>query len=133
MTDVLERLVGEWTLEARHPAMPGLVVPGRATFEWLEGGHFLIQRGLAEHPDFPDSLWVLGSGKAHYFDSRGVRRVYRLDVSTGVWRMWRDVRGFSQRFEGSFSDDGDTLSGGWDLSTDDETWKGDLTIVYRRA
>jgi cysteine synthase len=33
----LGALVGEWTTESTHPALPGTVVHGRASFEWLEG------------------------------------------------------------------------------------------------
>ena len=35
----LDRLVGTWTTAATHPAMPGVVVRGTATIEWLEGRH----------------------------------------------------------------------------------------------
>ena len=47
----LGQLVGEWTLEATHPAFPDLVVPGRSSFEWLDGERFMIQRSTADHPD----------------------------------------------------------------------------------
>ena len=36
----LGRLVGTWTTEASHPAMPGVVVSGSVTVEWLEGARF---------------------------------------------------------------------------------------------
>ncbi len=36
------RLVGTWATEATHPAFPGTVVSGQATFEWLEDQRFLI-------------------------------------------------------------------------------------------
>jgi hypothetical protein len=133
MTEVLNTLVGAWNTEATHPMSPGLVVPGRTTFEWLEGEKFLIQRSQAHHPVFPDSIWVIGDGLAHYFDSRGVQRVYEVSVSDSVLRMSRDQPGFSQRLVGTFSDDGDTLTGRWELSRDDETWDADLEFVYRRA
>jgi hypothetical protein len=131
MTD-LDALVGSWTTEAEHPMSPGLVVPGRSTFEWLEGGHFLIYRSRNEHELFPDSLSVIGDGEMHYFDSRGVRRVYQVSLSDGVWRMTRDHPGFSQRFAGTFSEDGDTITGQWELSRDDETWDLDLSVTFRR-
>jgi hypothetical protein len=137
----LDRLVGEWTLEATHPAFPDLVVPGRSSFEWLDGERFLIQRSTADHPDFPNSISVIGamsdeddgSLSMHYYDSRGVHRVYSLEMSDGVLRIARDAPGFSQRFSGRLSDDGTTLSGLWKLSTDDSTWDDDLEITYRRA
>jgi hypothetical protein len=37
----LNRLVGTWTTEATHPAMPGVVVHGTVVVEWLEGERFL--------------------------------------------------------------------------------------------
>jgi hypothetical protein len=133
----LDQLVGEWTLEATHPAFPDLVVPGRSSFEWLEGEQFLIQRSRADHPDFPDSISVIGPVEGrlamYYFDSRGVHRVYEMSFDDGVLRIWRDAPGFSQRLEARLTDDGDTFGGVWQLSRDDETWDDDLAITYRRA
>jgi hypothetical protein len=45
----LEPLVGEWEMES--PLGPG--VRGRATFEWLEGGAFLVQHSGPTMPAFP--------------------------------------------------------------------------------
>ncbi|MGH2837694.1 MAG: hypothetical protein ACRDJY_05005 [Thermoleophilaceae bacterium] len=44
-----------------------------------------------------------------------------------------DAPGFSQRFAGRFAEDGDTISGVFELSRDDETWDDDLEITYRRV
>jgi len=33
----LNRLLGTWMTEATHPAVPGAVVHGTGTMEWLEG------------------------------------------------------------------------------------------------
>jgi hypothetical protein len=55
-----QALIGEWRIEMTHPMVEDTVVRGRATYEWLEGGRFLIQRAVNEHPDFPDSLCVIG-------------------------------------------------------------------------
>ena len=79
-----QALIGEWTIEMTHPMVEDTVVRGRATYEWLEGGRFLIQRAVNEHPDFPDSLCVIGVMEGEndlsmqYFDSRGVHRVYAI-------------------------------------------------------
>jgi hypothetical protein len=135
----LNALVGEWTSEATHPTLPGLVVAGGATVSWLEGERFLLQRTQADHPDFPDALSVLGETDdglvSHYFDSRGVHRIYRLGFDDGVWRLWRDEPGFSQRFTGTFDDDGDRIVGVWELSSDGSHWERDLevTFIRRRA
>ena len=132
----LQALVGEWTTEATHPALPGTVVHGRAVFEWLEGEQFLVQRSWADHPDFPDVIAIIGVTEGlsmHYFDSRGVHRVYATSLDDGVWRFWRDASGFSQRFTGTFGDGGDTISGVAQLSRDGSTWEDDLEITFRRV
>jgi len=130
-------LIGEWTLEATHPMVPGTVVTGRMTYEWLEGERFLIQRSSNDHLDFPDSTSVVGFTDdeltAHYFDSRGVFRVYRIAMERDTLLIWRDAPGFSQRLEARLSDDGTTLGGVWQLSRDDETWDDDLAITFTRA
>jgi len=138
----LDQLTGAWTLEATHPAFPDLVVPGRSSFEWADGEKFMIQRSTADHPDFPNSISVIGAMSdddederlsMHYYDSRGVHRVYSLDMNEDVLTIARDAPGFSQRLEAKLADGGDTLAGTWLLSRDDETWDDDLEITYRRA
>ncbi len=150
----LERLVGMWTTEATHPALPGVVVHGTAAIEWLEGKRFLIQRARTDHPDFPDGISIIGftdrdrvdpaseSSPAadsdqpltvHYFDSRGVFRVLNAAVDDHAWRIWRDAPGFSQRFAGTFADSGATIVGLWELRRDDVHWEDDLRITYRRV
>jgi hypothetical protein len=152
-SDPLGRLVGTWTTEATHPAMPGVVVRGTAVVEWLEGERFLTHRSRTDHPDFPDALSIIGhmgrdradSGdgavpadgdesrlRMHYFDSRGVFRIYDVSVDDAAWRWWRDAPGFSQRFTGLISADGDTIDGRSQLCQDDVHWTDDLQITYRR-
>jgi hypothetical protein len=132
----LNALVGAWAIEATHPMVPDTVVQGTADFDWLEGERFLLQRSRTDHADFPDSLIVFGSNEdglsMHYFDSRGVHRVYQVSLSGDEWRMWRHSPGFSQTFEGRFSADGNTIAGLWKLSRDDTTWDDDLAITFRR-
>ncbi|HTV20772.1 MAG TPA: hypothetical protein VMG12_18940 [Polyangiaceae bacterium] len=152
----LERLIGNWTTEATHPALPGVVVKGTASIEWLEGERFIIQRTRTEHPEFPDAISIIGSterdrvddkGRAdahsatshgtpsltlHYFDSRGVFRVYDVASEPAAIRFWRLSPGFSQRFSGTFTDNGDTIDGLWQLSNDDSHWEDDLKITFHR-
>jgi hypothetical protein len=58
----LDALVGEWETAATHPHLPGLVIHGRATFEWLDGGHFLLWRARYDHPTISNSIAILGGG-----------------------------------------------------------------------
>lgn len=138
MTDLgpLGRLVGEWKTEMTHPQLPSHVVRGETTFEWLEGELFLIQRSRTDHPDFPDSISVLGDTdglRMHYFDSRGAHRVYEFGFEGGAWKIWRDHPGFSQRFTGNFDDDGNTIDGLWQLAEGDHAYADDLKITFRRS
>ena len=47
----------------------------------------------------------------------------------GVWKMWRDSPGFSQRMMGTFSEGGNTITSHGGLSRDDSTWDQDLTVT----
>ena len=116
------------------------------------GQRFLIVRSRNDHPDFPDAISILGFTDVdrvgpdanesnasrgsrlcmHYFDSRGVFRLFESNIDAEAWRLWRDAPGFSQRFTGSFADSGDTIVGRWQLSRYDSHWGDDLQIVYRR-
>src|ERR687891_2724625 len=105
-----DALIGTWATEATHPLFDG-VVPGSVTFEWLEGGHFLIQRSRNQHELFPDAISVLGAPEAgdglvlEYFDSRGVRRTYGVSLDDGALQIWRDAPGFAQRFSAAIAPD----------------------------
>ena len=134
-----QALIGEWTIEMTHPMVEDTVVRGRATYEWLEGGRFLIQRALNDHPDFPDSLCVIGVMEGQndlsmqYFDSRGVHRVYAIGFDGRELTLERDAPGFAQRGSAKLSDDGSTLAGVWQLNEDDQGYRDDLAFTYRRA
>ena len=130
-----DALIGTWATEATHPQFEG-VVPGSVTFEWLEGGHFLVQRSHNEHELFPDAICVIGAPEAgdglvmEYFDSRGVRRTYGVSLDDGVLRMWRDAPGFDQRF--SATPGRDSFEGLWQLARTPGDWQDDLKVIYRR-
>lgn len=149
----LDRLVGTWTTEATHPLLPGVVVHGTVTVEWLEGERFLIHRARTDHPDFPDSISIIGlidrdridktagddanaEGEPrltmHYFDSRGVFRLFQASIDDRAWQYWRNAPGFSQRFTGTFTEGGNVIAGMTQLCEDDVQWKDDLQITYRR-
>ncbi len=134
----LQALVGTWFIKMTHVALPD-TVHGHKAFEWLEGGHFLIARSHFDHPDVPDTISVIGaddSGEGlseHYFDSRGVLRVLEMSLSDRIWKVWRDAPGFSQRFTGTFSDDGNTIEVLGELSKDGVDWQRDFTHTYTRG
>ena len=108
----LDVLVGRWTMTASFNS-GGTPPLAETTFEWLEGRTFLVQRWRVDHPDAPDGIAVIGydAEKAtllqHYFDSRGVARVYDMSIDGDTWRMLRIGQDFSQRFIGAFDESHD--------------------------
>jgi hypothetical protein len=132
-----ERLVGTWETEATHPGLPGTVIRGQATFEWLDGHKFVIWRSHYDHPEIPDAIAIIGvtGGRLsmHYFDVRGVYRVFAVSLDEHQWRFWGDTDRFNQRFTCTLSDDGNTIKGLGELSSDGSSWEDDLAITYRRA
>ncbi len=134
-----EALIGEWAMELTHPMFEDTVVRGRTAFEWLEGGRFLIERAATDHPDFPDSIRVIGvmEGEAdlsmQYFDSRGVHRVYAVGFDGRELTLERDAPGFAQRVSATLADDASTLAGVWQLNQDDQGFRDDVAFTYRRV
>ena len=140
----LGRLVGTWEFEPFVDRRS--LGTGRTTFEWIEGGAFLIEQSVAE---WTDPGWVANAPKATqsvigfddttlevtrlYADDRGVTRIYRGTLTDDRWLMERAVPDFHQRFVGEFRDDGRTLEGRWELSPDGTAWELDFPITYRRS
>jgi hypothetical protein len=61
-----------------------------------------------------------------------------MRFSDGVWTLLRDSPdfsplSFSQRFTGTFGDDGDTIRGPWETSNDGSTWEHDFDLTYTRV
>ena len=130
-----DELIGTWATEATHPLVDA-VVTGSTIFEWLAGGHFIVERSQNEHELFPDAISVIGAPEAgdglvmEYFDSRGVRRTYGVSLDDGVLRIWRDDPTFSQRFSATLGHD--SFEGQWQLARTPGDWQDDLKVTYRR-
>jgi len=127
----LELLAGRWTVELIFPTDPSNVIHAQAAFEWLEGGAYLVER-------LADSTWLMGPDESNetysalYHDERGVSRIYQMTLKDGLWNLWRNAPGFSQRFTGTFSDDRNTITAKWEKSTDGTHWAHDFKIMYIR-
>jgi hypothetical protein len=144
--DSLDMFIGEWSLDAAVFDGP----PARATFEWMPGEQFLVERWEAGSIRLGDkdidfcgiAIIAFDSSKQtylqHYFDSRGVARIYQMSFEHGVWKLWRDTEDFSpldfsQRFVGTFSNDGKTIEGRWEISHDGSTWEKDFDLTYTKV
>jgi len=116
----------------------------RTVFEWLPGQRFVVQRWEVPHPAAPDGIAIIGfdggrgSYLQHYFDSRGVARLYEMSFVDGVWKLSRttadfSLLDFSQRYTGTFGADGGTIRGSWESSNDGATWEHDFELIYTKA
>jgi hypothetical protein len=139
----LARLVGTWEFEATVGGRP--MGRGRATFEWIEDGAFVLERSDAE---WTDPGWAENAPKTTqsvigfddttgeiaqlYSDSRGVFRIYRGTLNDEAWRLERAAPAFHQRFIGLLRDGGRTIDGRWDSSPDGTDWELDFPMTYRK-
>ena len=142
--DALEPLIGEWRMEM---LLPGVELPdadARVTFEWVADKAFVLERWTVPIPEAPDGLAVIRWDEGrdtflqHYFDARGVARVYEMSLADGVWTLERAKPdfsdfNFSQRFTGRFSGDGRRIEGTFDIAHDHETWEKDFDAIYTRV
>ncbi len=113
----LSRLVGTWEL--------GAETSGSVTYEWMEGGFFLIQHvNLTLHGHDVKAIEMIGhlqpfgeeSSKeirSRAYDSSGntLDYVYEIDGDTLI--IWAGEKGSPAYFKGTFSDDGNTNIGEW--------------------
>jgi hypothetical protein len=137
--------IGMWNLELAVPSGPPATLRGSwSTFEWMDGGMFMIWCWGPTRVDFPGGLFpsghsIIGYDDSeeryfmHYFDSRGVYRVFDLTVADRVWEISRSSPSFSQRFKGRLGDDGNTFTGAWERSGDGTRWDHDFDMIFTRA
>jgi hypothetical protein len=128
----LDRLLGSWDLEMHHSEMSE-PVRGRQRYERALDDAFVILHWEYDHPDFPNAMAILDETRYHYFDVRGVIRVFDFQLDEAGWLMaWLDP-GFSQRSKGTF-DGNDRVEVRGERSTDGgKTWTDDFTMVLTRS
>jgi hypothetical protein len=114
----LDRLVGTWNVS-------GPDIQGQVTYEWMEGGFFLLQ-----HVDFIHGgnhikgLEVIGhlqpfgeppSPDIHsrFYDTLGNTFDYVYEVDGDTLMIWGGVRGSPAYYKGTFNADGTANTGAW--------------------
>lgn len=141
--DAFEPLIGAWHGEGELPGPP-LTMSVEATIERL--GAFIVFRSTGEPAEMPDTLSIIGPATGgeprpmHYFDERGVKRLFLTTIEGSTWKIWRapgedpngpDGPGFDQRFIGEFSADHRRIEGRWERRSGDK-WEIDFPMTYVR-
>ena len=143
-----EVLIGTWHGEGELPMEPPLEMSVEATIRRL--GEFIVFSSMGEPAELPDSISIIGGAPdgepqpMHYFDSRGVKRLFMTTVAGSTWTIWRapgedwngpDGPGFDQRFIGEISADGNTIAGRWERGLGDagDAWEIDFPMTYVRT
>ena len=140
-------LLGRWRGQGEVPLDPPMKIATETTIERL--GDFVVIRSVGEPAEVPDTLSIVGGAPEgdpqpmHYFDDRGVKRMYLTAVEDATWRIWRHPDedpngpagpGFDQRFIGRIAADGNRIEGRWERRTGDtgDGWEVDFPIDYTR-
>jgi hypothetical protein len=143
-----EPLIGTWHGEGELPIEPPIAISSDARVERL--GEFIVFSSVGQPAAVPDTISIIGGAPhgepqpMHYFDSRGVERLYLTTVEGSTWTIWRAPGedwngrhgpGFNQRFIGEISPDGRTIEGRWERGTGEagDAWELDFPIEYVRT
>lgn len=109
----LDRLAGTW-------AVTGGGLSGTVTYEWMDGGRFLVQQVDLVHEGQPNrGVEYIGydqeSGtlRSHFFGTGGEILEYTYELSGDTLTIWFGDQQSPARFVGTFSPDGTTNTGAW--------------------
>jgi hypothetical protein len=117
LKDLGERLLGTWEMSGE--------VGGMVTYECMEGGFFLIQRvDLEQYGQRIKGLEIIGHErpfgsepseeiKSRFYSNTGDTLDYVYELEDDTLTIWGGEKGSPAYYSGTFSDDGDTLSGAW--------------------
>src|SRR5215218_5999057 len=128
----LDRLLGTWEIAMHHSTMSEPVT-GRQQYERVLDGAFVLLHWAYDHPDFPDAMALLSDDRYHYFDVRGITRVFKFEVDDVGWSIIRLDDDFSQRCTARFRGSDAMTSTGENSHDLGVTWQHDFTMTYQRV
>jgi len=114
----LDRLIGTWRMSGG--------VEGTTTYEWMEGGFFLIQHfDLELEGHKTKGIEIIGHLKSYdgqsseaiktrIYDNMGNTFDYVYELDGDTLTIWGGEKGSPAFYKGTFSGDGNTLAGAWE-------------------
>jgi hypothetical protein len=112
-----ERLIGTWEMSGE--------VSGRVTYEWMEGGFFLIQHvDLEQYGQRIKGIEIIGHEKpfgsepseeikSRFYSNTGDTLDYVYELEGDTLTIWGGERGSPAYAKSKFSEDANTGSGEW--------------------
>lgn len=112
-----DRLVGTWKITGENE--------GETSWEWMEGGHFLIQRGWSRREGAVQKyLQIIGHERppgsepaeaitGRLYTEGGDTLSYVCEVEGDTMTIWMGEKGSPAVYTATFSADGDTIEGRW--------------------
>ncbi|MBV9791209.1 MAG: hypothetical protein JOZ51_23645 [Chloroflexi bacterium] len=127
-----DRLIGEWRIS-------GPDVEGTIRYEWMEGGFFLIQHfdlinfgerytGI-EYTGYDEDTATL---RSRLMGTDGSRFMYTYGFEGDTMYYWFGEKGADNYSTGTFSADGNTITGQWQWPNPDGTTGGYTYTLQRQ-
>jgi hypothetical protein len=116
----LEPLIGKWKIS-------GSDVEGEASFEWMEGGFFLIQKfdlnqgGHQKGIEYTGFDEETGTLRSHLMQTNGSRFTYTYEIDGDTFYYWFGEKGSDIYSRSTFSADGNSYTGAWHWINEDGT------------
>ncbi len=134
----LDVLVGKWNTEGQTRASadaPAAKIRAVDIYEWLPGGFFLVHRWDGRMGDGEiHGIEIIGYDVSSQtypirsFDNQGNSDLLQASARDDTWTF----TGESMRFTGVFSDDGNTITGKWEYSSDGSNWLPWMDVTLTR-
>jgi hypothetical protein len=112
-----DRLVGTWAISGE--------AEGETTWEWMEGGFFLLQRGWTRRDGAEQKyLQVIGHDRlfgverteaitGRLYTDHGDTLTYVCELDGDTMTIWVEEKGSPAVYTGTFSADGNMIEGVW--------------------
>jgi hypothetical protein len=112
-----DRLVGAWKVSGE--------AEGETTWEWMEGGFFLIQRGWTRREGKEQTyIQIIGYDRmpgtepaeaitGRLYTNQGDTLAYVCELEGDTMTIWMGEKGSPAVYTGAFSPDGSTIDGEW--------------------